>query len=95
MADDFIFIGPLMRIEGADNYVGLLKRFLSFHESLIITKQFTDKNDVCTITELTVKTPSGQLLKMDIAEWIAVENGKLKSHTIYYDPRAFMEAFPM
>lgn len=95
LAEDFIFNGPLMKIEGADNYINLLSQFLQFHEALNIVRQFSDKNEVCTITELKLNPPNGKLLKMDIAEWIIVENGKLQSHTIYYDPRGFMEAFPL
>jgi hypothetical protein len=95
LADDFIFTGPLMKIEGADNYIGLLSQLLPYHESLNIVRQFADKNEVCTITQIKLNPPNGQSLKLDIAEWIIVANGKLQSHTIYYDPRGFMEAFPM
>lgn len=95
LAEEFIFAGPLMKIEGADNYISLLSQFLQFHEALNIVRQFVDGNEICTITELKLKPPNGKSLKMDIAEWIVVENGKLQSHTIYYDPRGFIEAFPM
>ena len=95
LADDFIFTGPLMKIEGAENYIGLLRQFLGFHKSLDIVKQIAKENEVCTITQLKLNTPSGEEIQMDIAEWILVESGKLKTHTIFYDPRAFNEAFPM
>lgn len=95
LADDFLFAGPLMEIEGADNYINLLRQFLGFHKSLEIVKQIANGNEICTITELKLNTPSGNELKMEIAEWIEVEDNKLKSHKIYYDPRAFNEAFQM
>lgn len=95
LADDFIFSGPLMKIEGADKYVGLLANFIPFHEDLKIIKHFVDGEEACVITELTLKSPSGKIFKMDIAECLTVENNKLKTHTIYYDPREFSEAFPM
>ena len=95
LTDDFVFTGPLMKIEGADNYIGLLTQFIPFHEALKIIEQFFDNNKACNITELKVKSPSGKIITMDIAEYLVAENGKLKTHTLYYDPRAFAEAFPM
>lgn len=95
LADDFVFVGPLMKIEGADNYINLLRQFLGFHKSLEIVKQIDNGNEICTITQLKLNTPANEELTMDIAEWIEVEDNKMKSHTIYYDPRAFNEAFQM
>ncbi len=95
LTEDFEFHGPAIKLQGAENYVNLLKQFLSFHESLEIVRQFEKDNEVCTITKLTVKSPQGQKIVMDIAEWCLVENGKLKKHTIFYDPREFMAAFPV
>lgn len=60
-----------------------------------IVRQWADGNEVCTITILKLKTPAGGNLQMGIAEWIVVEGGKIKTHTIYYDPRGFAEAFPL
>lgn len=95
LTDDCVFAGPMMRVEGGDPYAGLLEQFLRFHESLEIVRQWANGNEVCSITVLTLKTPAGSSLRMDIAEWIVVEGGKIKNHTIYYDPRGFAEAFPM
>lgn len=94
LADDFVFKGPAMQLQGADNYVSLLKQFLTFHKSLEIVKQFSNENEVCTITKLALTSPAGKDIVMDIAEWCIVESGKIKSHTIFYDPREFINAFP-
>ena len=95
LSDDFVFKGPAMQLQGADNYVNLLKQFLMFHKSLEIIKQFSSGNEVCTITKLTLNSPAGKTIVMDIAEWCIIDSGKIKTHTIFYDPREFMEAFPM
>ena len=84
-----------MKIDGADKYVELLTRFIPFHENLKVIKHFAEGEEACVITELTLKSPSGKIFKMDIAEWLTVENNKLKTQTIYYDPREFGEAFSM
>lgn len=95
LADDLIFIGPLMRIEGADNYIGLLTNFIQFHEDLKVVKQFQAGDETCTITNLKLKSPQGKIISMDIAEYMLVNNGKIVNHTLYYDPREFQSAFPM
>jgi hypothetical protein len=95
LADSMVFIGPLMKIEGADNYIGLLTNFIPFHEDLKILKQFQSENEICTITNLKLKSPKGNIISMDIAEYMLVENEKIVNHTLYYDPREFQAAFPM
>lgn len=95
LSDDFVFSGPMMRLEGGDQYAGLLQQFLPMHESLTVVRQFADGDEVCSIVDLRVKSPSGGTMKMDVAEWIVVKHGKMASHTIFYDPREFAAAFPM
>jgi SnoaL-like domain len=95
LAPDFVFAGPLMKVESAASYMAMLRQFLPFHESVRVVRQIADDDDVCSTTELKLKTPAGGSLVLDIVEWISVEAGKLKTHTIYYDPRAFVQAFPM
>lgn len=94
-AENLIFKGPAIMIEGADKYVELLRQFLNFHESLEVVKQFVDGDDVCSMTKLKLRSPSGKSVELEIAEWCVVRSGKIASHTIYYDPREFMSAFPM
>lgn len=94
-ADDLVFTGPMMRVEGGDQYAGLLQQFLPLHESLTLVRQFAEGDEVCSIVDLRVKSPAGNTMKMDLAEWIVVTNGKIASHTIFYDPREFAAAFPM
>ncbi len=93
--DDMVFIGPLMKINGANNYTDLLTNFIPFHEDLKILKQFQSENEICTITNLKLKSPKGDIISMDIAEYIMVKNDKIVNHTLYYDPRDFQSAFPM
>lgn len=90
---DFRFKGPLMTIEGRENYVALLRQFLAVHSGFKVLRQFEDGHDVCSINELTVKAPSGILIKMEMAEWFKIRDGRIAQHTIFYDPREFSKAF--
>jgi ketosteroid isomerase-like protein len=95
LADDFVFTGPLMQVKGAAQFVGLLRQFMPFHESVTVMKQFSGQEEVCSITELQLKTPAGGALTVDVAKVIQVKDGKIASLTLYYDPRGFAAAFPM
>ena len=95
LADDFVFTGPLMQVRGADAFMGMLGQFMPFHESVTVTKQFAGVDEVCSITRLTLKTPAGGRLEVDVAEVLRVADGKVAALTIYYDPRGFAAAFPM
>lgn len=95
LADDFVFTGPLMQVTGAAQFVGLLRQFMPFHESVTVVKQFPGQEEVCSITKLQLKTPAGGSLTVDVAEVIQVKDGKIASLTLYYDPRSFAAAFPM
>lgn len=95
LADDVVFTGPLMSCTGKDAYVALLEQFLPAHVSTRILRQFADGDEVCSIDELTVRTPSGGTVTMSMAEWFKLRDGRITEHTLYYDPRAFAAAFGM
>ncbi len=42
-----------------------------------------------------LKTPSGTVITLQIADWIRVAEGKIVEQRIYYDPREFAKAFGM
>jgi hypothetical protein len=95
LADGFVFTGPLMRVEGRANYLELLRKFLGLHVSLTVRRQFADGDDVCSINDLTVRSPAGALVTMPMAEWFKVKDGVIQAHDIFYDPREFAKAFGM
>lgn len=95
LAEDFVFTGPLMKIEGRANYLELLSKFLGVHVGLEVRRQFVDNDDVCSINELTVKSPAGALVTMPMAEWFRLKDDVIHAHEIFYDPREFARAFGM
>jgi ketosteroid isomerase-like protein len=95
LADDVTFTGPLMRLTGKDAYIGLLQQFLPSHVSTRVLRQFAEGNEVCSINELTVRTPAGGTVTLAMAEWFKLRDGRIAEHTLYYDPREFAAAFGM
>ena len=84
-----------MKVEGAAAFMTMLSQFLPFHESVTVKQRIASGDTVCSITQLKLKTPSGSSLTVDVSEWLKVEDAHVKSLTIYYDPRGFVQAFPM
>ena len=95
LSDDVVFTGPLMSTTGKDAYVALLEQFLPAHVSTRILRQFADGDEVCSIDELTVRTPSGDTVTLSMAEWFTLRDGRIAEHTLFYDPRDFAAAFGM
>ncbi len=95
LAPNFVFTGPLMKVEGAAAFMTMLAQFLPFHESVSVRQQIGSGDVVCSITQLKLKTPAGGSLTVDVSEWLKVKGDRLESLTIYYDPRGFVAAFPM
>ncbi len=95
LTDDVEFQGPLMRTNGREAYVGLLEQFLPAHVSTRVLRQFADGDEVCSIDELTVRTPAGGTVTLAMAEWFGLRGGRIARHTLYYDPRDFAAAFGM
>jgi limonene-1,2-epoxide hydrolase len=93
MTEDVQFIGPLMSTSGRNEYASLLQQFLPAHVSTKVLQQFANGDEVCSIDELVVRTPTGGAVTLEMAEWFRLRGGKIAEHRIYYDPRAFASAF--
>lgn len=95
LAPGFVFTGPLMKVEGAVEFMAMLGQFMPFHESVTVRRQIADGNTVCSLTRLALKTPSGEPLAVDVSEWLETGDDRIQSLTIYYDPRGFAAAFSL
>ena len=93
LTNDFIFVGPLMRTSGTDEYAAVLEKFLPTHVETRILKQFEDGDDACSVGDLVVRTPSGGTITLSLVEWYRLRGGKIAEQRIYYDPREFARAF--
>lgn len=93
LTTDFIFVGPLMRTSGTDEYAAMLEKFIPAHVEARILKEFEAGDDACLLRDLVVRTPSGGTITLSLAEWYRLRGGKIAEQRIYYDPREFAHAF--
>ena len=93
VADDMVFVGPVVQTAGARDYLALLEMFLPTHVETRMRKQFEAGGDVCSIYDLVQRTPTGEHITLLVADWIRVVNGKVAEQRIYYDPREFVKAY--
>jgi ketosteroid isomerase-like protein len=93
MADDIAFRGPVVQIDGRDAYRGLLEQFLGAHGGWTLHHAFENHDWVCVIDDVFVRTPSGEITTLNLAELFQVREGKIAEHRVFYDPREFIKAF--
>src|ERR1700756_4690458 len=92
-AEDFRFLGPVDQTTGVEAFTQLNASFFPLVTGMRMLKQFEQGNDVCSIYEMDLTSPSGISLTLHVADWVTVESGKMVEERIYYDARAFAAAF--
>jgi len=93
LADDFRFTGPVEQTTGIEAFMKLNEGFFPLVTGMRMLTQFEHGNDVCSIYEMDLKSPSGISLTLNVADWVVVKNGKMEEERIYYDAREFAAAF--
>lgn len=83
LADDATFVGPLGRAGNADECVAGLERMAHILTGIVIHKTFVDGGDVITWFDLHT-AGTGPLPAVN---WRHVENGKITSIRVVFDPR--------
>jgi ketosteroid isomerase-like protein len=58
-------------------------------------KQFEDEDEVCSIYDMTVRTPAGGTLTITRVDWLKLQDERIAEQRLYYDPRGFAAAFGM
>jgi ketosteroid isomerase-like protein len=83
LADDVTFEGPLGRAGNADECLAGLRRMSEIMTDIVVQKTFVDGPHVLTWFELHT-TGTGP---MPTVNWRHVENGKITSIRVTFDPR--------
>jgi hypothetical protein len=92
LADNFKFIGPVDQTEGIEAFMELNASFFPMVADMRMLQQFENGDNVCSIYELDVNMPTNEMITLTVADWVVVENGKMKLERIYYDAREFAAA---
>ena len=83
LADDVTFAGPLAQLEGAENYMKGIEGMSRITSEIAVQKVFVDGPDVLTWYDLhTTVAPT-----VPVANWLHVEDGKITSLRVAFDPR--------
>lgn len=85
----------MMQTSGKSSYAALLQQFLPAHVATKVLQQFVQGEDVCSIDELVLRSPSGGTVSLTMAEWFRLRDGRIAEHRVYYDPREFASAFKL
>jgi hypothetical protein len=83
LADDVTFQGPLGRAGNADECIAGLRRMSEIMTGIVIRKTFVDGPDVLTWFDLHTAGTG----PMPTVNWRHVENGKITSIRVTFDPR--------
>ncbi len=95
LADDIEFIGPLMQVKGKHEFIRLNQDFFKMVTGIDIQQYTSADKAVATQTRIKANSPRGNAFEFELAEFYGIENGKIRSLRIYYDPREFVKEFSM
>jgi hypothetical protein len=93
LADDLIFKGPFVRVEGADQFVASadgLRRIVRGHRAI---RQWRNGKEIWTLYEMKLETPSGTGSVL-VSEWNTVRGGVVASATLVFDTAEFRKLVP-
>lgn len=85
VSDNVSYVGPLNSFDKAEQYVKYFEHLDL--PKMDIKKVFVDGNDVCEFHEVKVDTQPEPLL---VCMWFHVDDGKISSIRIVFDPRPFL-----
>lgn len=88
---NFSFKGPLQAFATADEFAAALVPLVPIIQSVDVQKAIADGNDVCMFYGLATTVSSIGTTR--IAELFRVENGKIVSINLYFDPRPYVAMF--
>jgi hypothetical protein len=84
LADEVTFDGPLGHASNAEECIAGLKRMSQIMTDIVIRKTFVDGPDVLTWFDL----HTAQTDPLPTVNWRHVENGKITSIRVTFDPRS-------
>jgi limonene-1,2-epoxide hydrolase len=87
----FTFKGPMEAFDNADEFVAVLRKLGPITKGMEEKKVFADGNDVCVIYDFVTNVPEIGATRM--AEWFHIEDGRIASINIYFDPRPYVAVF--
>jgi ketosteroid isomerase-like protein len=94
IADEFEYVGGDMNntqpVVGKQAYIEIIKRFSQRFEAMRVKQMIVEGDKASVIGNYDFIFPNGFNINGNVSENWTVENGKLKSLTLYFDTLTFM-----
>ncbi|HEY8917844.1 MAG TPA: nuclear transport factor 2 family protein [Chitinophaga sp.] len=94
IADDFEYVGGDMNnikpVVGKQAYIEIIKRFSQRFDAMRVKQMVVEDDTASVIGNYDFVFPNGVKINGNVSENWTVENGKLKSLTLYFDTLTFM-----
>ena len=87
LSDDFVFSGPLMSAESADDYVQQLTAMGDEMELYAEIRQMVAEDETVAVL-VDFKSPVGVI---PYAQWFTLRDAKIARLEVIYDPRPFLQ----
>ena len=92
VTDDVTFEGPFFQATGASEFLQGMKKWLQVPKTYHIQRQFVAENETCSIYSVEVVSPAGEKIRIEMADWIELRDGKVAKERVYFDPREWAQA---
>ena len=93
IADDMVFtvyvLGAPRHVNGKAAYVGATKRFMQIAKSVELKQLVVEGANASAVSSYKLQSPLGNTSTCDVAEILTVNDGKIKSSTIFFDSAGF------
>ena len=89
VTDDVTFTGPAAQASGLAEFTDLMAGFLPMVRGAEVHQVLESGDYVLTQISMDVAMPTGSTIRLDMSEWVKVENDKIKSFKVYYDAEEF------
>ena len=95
LSEDVSFTGPVIQVKGKDAYIKTTEDFFKMVRNFEMKRYVANENLLVTEVELTIDTPSGKEIILDMAEFYETGNDKILSVKVHYDATEFRKEFGM
>ncbi|MDH5692508.1 MAG: nuclear transport factor 2 family protein [Gammaproteobacteria bacterium] len=91
--DSVSFTGPLVQLYGKDEFVKMTGDFFKMISNYEIERTLSGGDAIAVEAKISVNSPTGKQVLMDVAELYTVKDGKIQAVKMYYDPTEFRQEF--
>ena len=91
IAKDITFVGLMAEFSGAEAFEAGIKEMAPALRAIEMIRQFEDGDEVCSVYELQLRTPGGDLT-VPASEWVQVSGSRITRARLYYDARELAAA---